>query len=206
MHDRELRQRWAGMARQLGLRDDTGRATGDLLARYAEPSRHYHNAAHIAAVFAELDASGAPVTGTLAAAVLYHDAVYDPARGDNEERSADLAAEVLSSLRATGTAARDVRRLILVTKAHQPTNDEERLLVDADLSILGQDAPTFDAYERAIRQEYAHVPDPAFLAGRSAVLRKLLARKPLFSTPHFVARYDAAARVNLARSLAALGG
>ena len=62
----------------------------------------------------------------------------------------------------------------------------------------------FDTYERAIRLEYAHVPDDAFRAGRSKILRHFLARPRLYHLPWFADRYAAPARSNLQRSLAAL--
>ena len=57
-----------------------------------------------------------------------------------------------------------------------------------------------DAYDRAIRAEYAHVPDGAYRAGRSGVLRGFLSRERLFLTPEFAA-LDAPARLNLRRAL-----
>ena len=75
-----------------------------------------------------------------------------------------------------------------------------------DLAILGSSAETFDAYERAVRLEYCWVPDEAWIAGRSKVLRKLLARPFIYATPQFRLSHEAAARSNLRRSVARLEG
>jgi predicted metal-dependent HD superfamily phosphohydrolase len=76
--------------------------------------------------------------------------------------------------------------------------------VDIDLSILGGPPDEFDAYERAIRHEYAHVPGEAFASGRARILRGFLARGWIYATELFRERYETAARENLRRSLARL--
>jgi predicted metal-dependent HD superfamily phosphohydrolase len=78
------------------------------------------------------------------------------------------------------------------------------VLCDADLAVLAGDPARYAAYADAVREEYAHVPDDAFRAGRAAVLSGLLAQQPLFRTPSGQASWEAAARVNVAAELAAL--
>ncbi len=80
---------------------------------------------------------------------------------------------------------------------------DARHFLDMDLAILGAPADTFDCYDRAIRAEYAHVPEEAFRAGRTAVLRALRARESIFLTPLFRTRFEATTRRNLDRALAA---
>ena len=75
-----------------------------------------------------------------------------------------------------------------------------------DLAILGRPAAEFDAYERAVRLEYGWVPEEAWIAGRSQVLRSFLARPIIYATPRFRKSHEAAARSNLTRSLASLEG
>src|SRR5687768_17123058 len=67
-----------------------------LEAAYAKPPRAYHGWPHVQAVlqhFREVAAAGPgwvqPAEAWLA--VLYHDAVYEAGRADNESRSAELA-------------------------------------------------------------------------------------------------------------------
>ena len=79
-------------------------------------------------------------------------------------------------------------------------------MCDVDLSILGRDRQEYDEYERRIRQEYAHIPEHLYRAGRAGILAALLARDPLFVTDRFQRRYEAAARDNLRSALQALGG
>lgn len=117
------------------------------------------------------------------AALLFHDYEYNPARNDNEERSAEEAGMALRAIGWPQARIDAVRGLIVATKhAAAPATPDEAVVADVDLSILGKPPQAFDAYERAIRKEYAHVPDDAFRAGRAAVLRSFLSRPRIYST------------------------
>jgi predicted metal-dependent HD superfamily phosphohydrolase len=169
---------------------------------YADPRRTYHNAAHIRAMLDAL-ASRHVLTETLALAVWGHDLIYDPRRGDNEARSAEVFGAWLIS---QGAAERvpEITTLILATRhAESPATRAEALLVDADLGILGADAPAFAAYDAAIRQEYAFVPQEAYRAGRARVLRGFLDRERIYTTPEF-AELEKRARKNLTAALVGL--
>jgi predicted metal-dependent HD superfamily phosphohydrolase len=190
---------------------DLGRmrpALDALLAAYSDPRRHYHNLRHIVDCQREFEPmrEACERPDAVAAALLYHDVVYDPARGDNEERSAEVAAEALRGAGRPPGWIHTVRELILATRhTAPPATPDAAVVVDIDLSILGQPPDRFDEYERAIRLEYAHVPDAAFAAGRAKVLRQFLDRATVYATDHFRSRYEQPARRNLQFSLARLG-
>jgi predicted metal-dependent HD superfamily phosphohydrolase len=57
--------------------------------------------------------------------------------------------------------------------------------LDMDLAILGSAGEEFAAYERAVRLEYDWVPERAWIAGRSQVLRNFLARPFIYASPQF---------------------
>ena len=180
-------------------------------AAYGEPQRHYHDERHLDDCLRLLDEVrdlSERERRTLRWAILWHDAVYDPTRSDNEERSADLAE---SELRACGVAAADgaeVARLILLTKGHQVHHSDRlgAVLVAIDLSILGSDAGRYREYVAGVRREYAHVPDEAWRDGRSAVLKRLLGADPIYPNAQFRARLEESARRNMANELRALTG
>lgn len=185
-----------------------GEPTPDLSAvldAYAAPSRHYHNLHHVAECLRELgsveDQCRSPEK--VAAALLFHDCVYDPMRHDNEERSAEVAERMLTAAGGYGPRdVADVRDLILATKhAALPSDPDQQIIVDIDLAILGKPAAEYEAYELAIRREYAHVSDAAFAAGRAAFLRGILARPTIYSTQTFRARDEQPARQNLLSAL-----
>jgi predicted metal-dependent HD superfamily phosphohydrolase len=159
---------------------------------------------HIRHCLRELDLaqSSAQDPAAVELAIWFHDAIYDPTRHDNEERSAEVMAAVLRDARLGEPLIDRVGALIVATKhAQPPTDADAQLLLDIDLSIFGQSVEDFDAYERAIRLEYQHVASDAFRAGRAGVLRKFLARPHIYFTPSFKERYEWPARRNLQRSI-----
>jgi predicted metal-dependent HD superfamily phosphohydrolase len=190
----ELLDRWTSL--DAGTADD-GR---DLLARYAEPHRRYHDQRHLMEVLDALDHLTDDVPVAVACAAWFHDAVYAPARDDNEARSAELAAAVLSRL--VPSLVDEVVRLVRLTEGHRagPDDDTGGLLCDADLAVLASGPERYAAYARDVRAEYAHVSDDAFRTGRAAVLRGLLAAPRLYVTTRGAA-WEPRARANLTAEL-----
>ncbi|MDQ3384514.1 MAG: metal-dependent phosphohydrolase [Actinomycetota bacterium] len=183
-------------------RDDSW---SDVVARYAEPVRVHHTLDHVEEVLATLDELGTDDHAALLAAVL-HDVVYDPTRSDNEAASARYAQHVLAHLEAAVISR--TTDLVLATAAHDPCPPDDRpraALLDADLAVLGEPPERYDRYAAGIREEYRHVPEDAFRAGRRAVLEGFLARPRLFLTGLVHDRCEASARRNLRREIERLG-
>jgi predicted metal-dependent HD superfamily phosphohydrolase len=182
----------------------------DLLGRYGEPHRAYHDASHLAEVLTavELLADQADDLPVVVAAAWWHDAVYDVRAepGRNEADSAELAERVLLGWSVEPRRVARVGELVRMTAAHDPARGDRdgELLSDADLAVLAAGPERYARYVADVRREYAHVPDADFAAGRSAVLRELLAHDQLYRTPQGAERWEHAARDNLARELAAL--
>jgi predicted metal-dependent HD superfamily phosphohydrolase len=208
---RDLEQDWTATLRAAGASadDDAVAAAGaDLLARWRAPERRYHDAEHLAEVLDGIDAL-ATLAGDGAAvrlAAWFHDAVYEGRPGDDEQRSAELAEQVLTALGVPAERVGQVRRLVLLTAAHDPApgDDDGAVLSDADLAILASPPERYGRYVRAVREEYAAVPEQLFREGRAAVLRALDEAPQLYRTPLARDRWEAAARANLARELTAL--
>lgn len=146
----------------------------------------------------------------VAAAILLHDAVYDPRRSDNEARSAELAAERLAPFLPEPRVQR-VRRLIEATARHTVPSDaladevtDIQLFLDMDLSILGASEAEFDAYEDGVRHEYRHMAPVAFAVGRAAILERFLGRPQIYLTEWGRTCFEVQARQNLRRSIVRL--
>lgn len=179
----------------------------DLLRRYAEPHRHYHGIAHVAALLAGLDANRdlARRPDDVEAAIWFHDAVHDPGAPDNEAASADLAERALRTAGAPADAAARVAALVRATDHRAPPADPDAaLLADLDLASLGADPDTFAANGEAIRREHASLPEAEVRRGQAAFLARLLERDRIFATDRFRDRLEAAARANLRRALDAI--
>lgn len=202
----ELLQAWSQAA---GPHPEAEAAGRELLARYREPQRRYHDGRHLAEVLQALDALSpdADVPSPVVLAAFWHDAVYDPTATDNEERSATLAEQVLTRLGLPRVDVDEVVRLVRLTATHDPADSDcaGALLSDADLAVLGAPAQRYGEYATDVRAEYAHLSDAAFAAGRAAVLRGLAERSRLFTTKQAHRRWDASARQNLSDELARLG-
>src|SRR4051794_38422637 len=101
-------ERWPGIAE-------------DLLRRYAEPHRRYHTGTHLSEVLGHVDelAGEADDIEAVRLAAWFHDAVYAPLSGDNEERSAALAERVLTEAGAPAATVAEVARLVRLTASHE---------------------------------------------------------------------------------------
>ena len=183
---------------------DTRRVFQGLISRYSEPQRHYHNLNHIAECLALFDSARSLAKDPVAVelAIWFHDAVYDTHAADNEERSAELADQCISQAGGRVELREAVAALILATRTHDPSlHPDAPLLVDVDLSILGRSTERFREYEAQIRREYHWVPEQTFAARRAEILERFLARKRIYTTDYFFAKFEEQARTNLLHSI-----
>lgn len=199
---------WLVVCRAAGARDDIAGTGARLLAAYGDPQRRYHDLHHLADVLDHVDSLAAVATDPEAVrlAAWFHDAVYEPTGTDNEERSAVMAEHELAQLRVPDAVVAEVARLVRLTATHDPDPDDRNgaVLCDADLAVLGRDRDGYAAYANAVRQEYGHVPDELFRAGRAAILRALLDQPTLFRTSEGITRWEKTARRNVTDELALL--
>jgi predicted metal-dependent HD superfamily phosphohydrolase len=181
-----------------------------LLASYDHPDRGYHDARHLAEVLERIHELASHGTAfdrmAVVLAAWFHDSVYD-AQPAAERRSAAWAAEALPALVDPATVD-EVVRLVLITEHHKPADRDRNgcALSDADLAILAAPRERYSEYVASVRREWAHVSDADFAAGRSTILRDLLAKPHLFHTRYARATWEAAARANVECELGALVG
>ena len=202
-----MKQRWTALWKRLGAQGNVNAVYNDLVSRYSEPHRAYHTLKHIGHCLDEFEQVRHLATNPDAVelALWYHDAIYDTKAIDSEERSATLAVEVVRGVSLFDNFGQSVTNLIMATKhTSAPTDPDVQLLVDVDLSILGQSEDKFNEYEQQVHKEYEWVAEDAFFAGRSAILKSFLNRPAIYSTQFFRNKYETQARQNIARSLARL--
>jgi predicted metal-dependent HD superfamily phosphohydrolase len=206
---------WTGAVGLLGGNQEVAAAAAaDLGARYAESHRRYHGSVHVRAVVRDAAVLAgelrlpAEERAAVTIAAGAHDVVYDGHPGDDERRSASWARDWLARAGIGEAHVARVEELVLATAAHSapPGDLAAWALLDADLAILGADPAAYDRYRLAVREEYAAVDEPAWRTGRAAVMSGLLARDPLYGTRSARRRWEAQARTNIARELAALTG
>ena len=166
-----------------------------LLKCYAEPQRAYHTLQHLEECLLVLgDAKKTRLIAKpdfIEMAFWFHDAVYDPQCSENEALSAQMALEALGDTEM----AREVARLILLTKSHQPgEGPDDAWIIDIDLAIFAQPMERVREYERQIRAEYAWVPEAVYAEKRAEILAAFLCRPQLYLTAWARERFEARAR------------
>jgi predicted metal-dependent HD superfamily phosphohydrolase len=199
-------ERWRATCGELGL-TDCDREHARVLRSWKSWGRRYHTQDHLKACLAECEGARSCATrpAEVAMALWFHDAIYRTWRADNESRSAEWAARFLAEHGASTDVVSNVRQLVLVTAhAANELSGDAALVVDIDLSILGQPPVVYDTFERNVRKEYWWVPRRRFVAARAAILKSFLARPAIYSWPSFRNRYEDPARSNLGRAIETL--
>jgi predicted metal-dependent HD superfamily phosphohydrolase len=204
----ETFQRWQETCKACGF-EGMSRDHGRVIRGWSSWGRHYHTLGHLEACLKEFDQVRhlAQHPGEVEFALWFHDVVYRTWRPDNEARSAALAAEIMGRGGAESDMIERVSAAIMATR-HQgkEPNGDAALVVDIDLSILGQPEDVYQEFERNVRREYWWVPRRRYVAGRCAILESFLKRPSIYGYSEFQRRYEVAARVNLAAAIARLKG
>jgi predicted metal-dependent HD superfamily phosphohydrolase len=199
-------ERWRALCRDLGL-SNGAQEHKKLVSGWRSFGRRYHTLDHLAACLRELDGTKrcAEHPAEVEAALWFHDAVYRTWRRDNEARSAAWARRFLAAQGAAPAAVERIERFVLATQhTANALSGDAALVVDIDLSILGQPPDVYDEFERNVRREYWWVRKRRYCSARVAILSSFLGRTRIYHWPDFVERYEAPARANVQRAIAAL--
>lgn len=169
---------------------------------YTAPSRYYQTLEHVAYMLQQLIPVASQVQNwdALLFSVYYHDSIYKIPGSQNEEKSAQLFQKRISP--TTFQHIEHVKQQILSTKTHvKSTDTDTNLLLDADLSILGENENTYNTYRLHIRKEYHIYPDMIYNRERIKILKRLLARETIYKTDDFKEKFEEKARQNIAMEL-----
>ncbi|KAG5190972.1 hypothetical protein JKP88DRAFT_160272 [Tribonema minus] len=202
---------WQQLMSQLGVPQETGWQWWQTVdTHYSEGPRSYHTHEHIADMLQQLTAMQPPPCkpALLTLAIFFHDVIYDPMSGTNEEDSAALYTTFAAAITQEASDAQLVSDYIIATKTHSssPATADSNLaaLLDLDLAVLGRPREGYQQYASQIRREYSFVPAAEYCSKRAAVLRQLAAAPALYRTQHFATTHEARARENLAAEIAQL--
>ncbi|MFN6560374.1 MAG: hypothetical protein RMY28_011250 [Nostoc sp. ChiSLP01] len=179
-----------------------------LVTAYSSSDRHYHTLKHIYRVLDTIEILQGYTNNLTAVqfAAWFHDVVYDTQAEDNEQKSADYALELLSSLGISESTIASVTNLIVNTKEHQAAVDDfdSQVLLDADLAIFATSPVGYTEYVYAIRKEYDWVPKAEYIAGRRQVLERFLRRSHIYFTPLMLEFAEPFARSNIQEEIKSL--
>lgn len=210
MLQQRLESSWNKLVEEAGLEGPKAKATfDDLITRYSEDQRAYHNLTHIDALLHMADEHADEIEDRIAVgfAIWFHDAIYEvDGKTDNEGLSAELARATLIDMGASEQLADRVSDLVKMTKTHAPKfNDTDAaIFLDFDMSILAEEPAEYQAYAANIRKEYGWVPDEMYNQHRAEFLETTLQSGPIFKSSLFGGVEEAAAKANMAKELQAL--
>jgi predicted metal-dependent HD superfamily phosphohydrolase len=204
-----LRAQWVGLTSQYAHNPSLIESLfNSIVEHYSEKNRAYHNLSHIQSLLALSEALSDRIQNrdALYFAVWFHDVIYDTRRSDNEEKSAEFAAEALASLGVPEQTIALAREMILATKHHRGADLswDTKAFLDLDTSILGAPEEIYKEYSNAIMKEYSWVPDFLYRKGRMKVLNDFLGRERIYQTDEIWAKYEMQARHNIAEEIRAL--
>ena len=189
--------------------NDWTRLGEELITRWNEPHRSYHNEKHLEDVLFSLDQLGTrgeliqPVTLLSA---WFHDAVYQ-GQPDDERASAELAVNSLSHFDLGSAVLQQVSEYIIATSpTESPKSVDPGLaqLLDADLAIFAAGESRYWQYAEAVRGEYAHIATEDFSRARAGILNQYLEQPRIYRTESAHEIWESRARSNLAREISQL--
>lgn len=141
----------------------------------------------------------------------YHDIIYIPGSPNSEIISADKAFFDCIQLGYSPSIASTVKNLVMATQHFKtfPNTQDEKIIHDLDLAILGADPDKYNKYAKQIRKEYSYVENRDFAHGRLSVLDHFIQRsgspssmkKTLFKTQYFIDTFELKAVENLRQEI-----
>ncbi|MCO7225118.1 hypothetical protein [Pleionea sp. CnH1-48] len=174
---------------------------------YNEAHRYYHTLKHIEACLKHFDEVSEQIDEpeSFELALWYHDVIYSTRRKDNEKQSANLAEQCLQQINYPSNQIATVKRLINITAHPSPVHSEdEKLMVDIDLSILGAPTDIFMNYERNVRSEFRWVPNLIYKIERKKVLESFIKEENIYKTNYFKDKLEKNARSNIQKLIKSL--
>ena len=188
----------------------------NIKSHYRESQRYYHTVSHIQQMLDLFVTFRGTLNNPDAVflAILFHDVIYNPRAGDNEELSAvefeRFYIEVTQDKDSTLKLAVNntmVSQYILATKTHNVSDNSDQdllMFLDFDMSILGSTEVQYERYSQQIRYEYQYVPLGIYTQRRSEVLKGFLTYPAIFNTDSFRVTHEQTARNNIAREISHL--
>ena len=171
---------------------------------YSNKKRHYHTLSHLDNLLKQLLEVKAKIESweTVLFTLFYHDIIYNTLKSDNEEKSAVLAEKRMKQINVPTEIIENCKSQILATKKHEDSSDiDTNFFIDADLSILGQDADTYKLYFQNVRLEYSIYPDILYKPGRKKVLKHFIEMDRIYKTEYFYTKFENQAKQNLQNEL-----
>jgi predicted metal-dependent HD superfamily phosphohydrolase len=182
--------------------DDSHKIFIALFNAYNEPQRFYHTTHHIAHCLQEFDRVKS-LTGhpdAIELAIWFHDIIYQPGQGDNEEKSAETFLGFATSVLKPETCNL-VKQLIMATlhATEKVDHSDSRLMIDIDLSGFALPWKDFLRDSQNLCAEMPDITEDEFLRRQTWFHQRLLERPGFFLTEYFSEKFQQQARDNIAQ-------
>ena len=136
---------------------------------------------------------------------LFHDAVYKPFSSSNEADSAGWAKTFLEKNKIDNITSDRIARLIMATShLSEIMSNDEKLVVDIDLTVLGQNNDIYKTFSDGVRREYRRVPSFLYRMKRKALLQSFLSKNSIYYFDLFREKFEMPARSNLQQEIHSL--
>jgi predicted metal-dependent HD superfamily phosphohydrolase len=205
-----LQASWDSLSARVGIGEESSKNIYDsLVSMYSVPGRYYHNLSHISLMlgFYEEFRSYAGDPDDLELAVWFHDSICLPEACDNEEKSAELALNMLRGAGLRDASLSNVSKNILATKQAQPRMDfDSRLMRDLDICNLSLPFEEFRAITDTAIQENSSLGEEISKNQAISFFERLDKRSSIYQTYLFETMYEPRARENVRQMLGLLKG
>lgn len=154
----------------------------DLLDKWREPHRHYHNISHLDDLLLQIrtDLQAEVIlrdqAELLALVALFHDIFYDATKRYNEQRSATYFLGLCRNLKDENI--REIATAIEDTAGHSNSTPLATQFNKYDMAIVEQDLDRLLIWEHGIYHEYKIFGDMAYKMGRLQFLHSLPKKYP----------------------------
>jgi len=150
-----------------------------LLNMWNESQRSYHTQNHLIELIDQINENKKRLSEKqyekLMLCALFHDIVYDPMRGDNEEKSAQFF--INCCVEKNNPDVLDIKQMILDTKTHESNSELSELFNYFDMKVVEGDFEKLLEWESGIYQEFQDYGD-LYKTGRLHFLESLLDKYP----------------------------
>ena len=201
-----LQQKWIKLISSFTEEEELITSSWQLIEKhYTQKNRAYHNLTHIQAMLQEAEQHLAQLEDKegLQLAIWFHDIIYNPLKKDNEQRSAEVARQLLHQTLLDPERIHRCYQQILLTIKHEPlptSSLDGKFLIDFDLEVLSRDWEAYQLYCQQIRKEYWMYPGPLFKKGRKQAMARFLQRPAIYQTAAYRDREEKA-RTNIQREM-----
>jgi predicted metal-dependent HD superfamily phosphohydrolase len=153
----------------------------DILNRWNEPHRFYHNREHLNDLFRQIKNAfdkkeyDKLTYDKLILVALFHDIIYDPLSSNNEEASAEF---FLNCSKKHCLDIMDIHQAILDTKTHYSDNQLSKIFNEFDMKIVERDYTSLLKWEEGIYNEFKSFGNNIYKCARIEFLKKMVLKYP----------------------------